>query len=137
MAPFNSGTSTKVTTIALQATKSYYIKVVASKQGGSLKLSVNAKMYNSSLNSKVSSFIKTEVQDIEITSTIVTEKTVTIKNVFLFWDSKVTFKIKEISYGSLNATNGMSEIQMIKITSATSDPFQLSFDGANTGMVTE
>lgn len=33
----------------------------------------------------------------------------------------------------MTKTSGTSEKQRIKITSANQDPFQLSFDGANTG----
>ena len=66
-------TNNKVT---LQASKSYYIKLVASKSGGALTVSANAKMFNSKLNGKISSMVKTEVQEIEISSNVIPEKTV-------------------------------------------------------------
>lgn len=62
----------------LKFKKSYFYKLVASKQGGSLTVAANAKMFNSKLNGKISSMVKTEVQEIEITSTIVKETTVII-----------------------------------------------------------
>ena len=54
----------------------YYIEAVASKQGGGLKFDLNVKMFTSTLNGKVSYMVKTEVQEVEISSVIVPESTV-------------------------------------------------------------
>ncbi len=66
----------------------YYLQAIASKQSGALKVFVNAKMFNTTLNGKISSRIVTEVQEIEISSVIVPETTVSsfdniLSNVFL------------------------------------------------------
>ena len=52
---------------------SYFFMAAASKKGGSLALSVNAKMFDTTLYDAVSAFVLNEVQTIEISSTIVAE----------------------------------------------------------------
>jgi hypothetical protein len=78
VATIGSGPPTN-TTVTLQASQRYYVKLVASIQGGLLSASANAKMFDSKLSGKVSSMVKNEVQEIEITSTTIPEKTVKIK----------------------------------------------------------
>ena len=63
-------------TRTLQGGQMYYLQAIASKTGGGLTISLNAKMYNSTLNGKTSSMVKTEVQKITVSSTIVQETTV-------------------------------------------------------------
>ncbi len=65
----------------------YYLQAIASLTGGKLNISLNAKMYNSSLNTNTSSMVKTEVQKITVASTIIKESTVFIykKNYFTFY----------------------------------------------------
>jgi hypothetical protein len=65
----------------------YYLQAIASLTGGKLNISLNAKMYNSSLNTNTSSMVKTEVQKITVASTIIKETTVFIykKNYFTFY----------------------------------------------------
>jgi hypothetical protein len=65
-------TSTKGN-LNLEANKFYYIEVVASRAGGNLNLALNAKMFNTVLTDKVSAFVKNEIQDVEINSTIILE----------------------------------------------------------------
>ena len=56
----------------------YYLHAIASLTGRKLNISLNAKMYNSNLNTNTSSMVKTEVQKITVTSTIIKETTVFI-----------------------------------------------------------
>jgi hypothetical protein len=51
----------------------YYVEVIGSRANGGLNLAVNLKMLNSNLNSKISSNIFTEVQEIILGSTVVYE----------------------------------------------------------------
>ena len=54
----------------------YYLQAIASAFKGSFYINLNTKMYNSTLNGKVSSMVKSEEQKIDITSTIIQETTV-------------------------------------------------------------
>jgi hypothetical protein len=66
----------------------YYLQAIASLIGGKLNISLNAKMYNSSLNTNTSSMVKTEVQKITVASTIIKETTVYLfikKNDFILF----------------------------------------------------
>lgn len=47
---------------------SYYIEAVGSRQSGGLTLSINSKMLDTGLTDKVSSNVKNEIQEIEISS---------------------------------------------------------------------
>ena len=51
----------------------YYLEAVSSRQGGGLKLNINTKMYSTTLNGKTSKMVKTEIQEIEISSTVIPE----------------------------------------------------------------
>lgn len=55
------------------------MQAIASRKNGGLMLNVNVKMMNSSLNGKTSSMVKTEIQEIEVQSTIAKETTVTLE----------------------------------------------------------
>ena len=61
---------------------SYYFKVVATKSGGKLTLSVNGKMYNTSLTESDSGFVLNEIQAIEISSVIIPEAYVIKRSFF-------------------------------------------------------
>lgn len=54
------------------------MEAVASRKAGSLSIAINAKNLNTDLTDKVSSNIQNDVQDIEISSTIVLESYVII-----------------------------------------------------------
>ena len=54
------------------------MEVVASRKGGSLSIAINAKNLNTDLTDKVSSNIQNDIQDIEISSTLVLESYVII-----------------------------------------------------------
>ena len=69
------------------------MEVVASKKGGSLSIAINAKNLNTDLTDKVSSNIQNDIQDIEISSTIVLESYVII---FFGVDTKFYECINEI-----------------------------------------
>lgn len=53
---------------------SYYFEAIGSKQAGSFNLSINARMFETTLTDKVSYNVKNEIQIIEINSTIVPEE---------------------------------------------------------------
>ena len=115
----------------------YYLQAIASAFKGSFYINLNTKLYNSTLNGKVSSMIKTEEQKIDITSTIIQETTV-LKAKYLNLILVVTIffyiKLKEIFYnetqrGYVNAT---AELQVLELFSDNSCNFILNFDGANT-----
>jgi hypothetical protein len=59
------------------------LQAIASKTSGALKIDLNAKMYNTNLNGNTSAMVKTEIQDVEISSVIVPETTV-FKKFFIF-----------------------------------------------------
>ena len=52
--------------------------MIASKQGGSLNIDVNGKMFQTSLTDKVSANVFNEKQEIEITSTVISQSYVCI-----------------------------------------------------------
>ncbi len=52
------------------------MEAIASRTNGGLYIDVNTKMLDTTLCGKVSSMVKTEVQEIEIASTVVPETTV-------------------------------------------------------------
>ena len=54
----------------------YYLQAIATTSNGFLKLNLNAKMYNSTLNGKTSAMVKTETQIVDINSVIVQQTTV-------------------------------------------------------------
>jgi hypothetical protein len=87
VASYDPSTNTTVSlTNNLVGGQMYYLKAIASLTGGKLNISLNAKMYNSSLNTNTSSMVKTEVQKITVASTIVKETTVFIyKKIVLFY----------------------------------------------------
>lgn len=77
MASYDFSTNSNVAqTATLQGGKMYYLQAIASKRGGGLSINLNTKMYNSTLNGKTSSMVKTEVQAINIQSKIIQETTV-------------------------------------------------------------
>ena len=80
-------------TKSLEGGKIYYLQAIASSTVGSLKISLNAKMYNTTLNGKMSAMIKTEEQVIEINSTVVQET-----NVSAFKIVKITSKYFSCNY---------------------------------------
>ena len=63
----------------------YYLQAIASKAGGNLNINLNTKMYTAYLNTNTSSMIKTEVQKITISSTIIKEETVYLKTKLSFY----------------------------------------------------
>ena len=82
------------------------MEVVASKKGGSLSIAINAKNLNTDLTDKVSSNIQNDIQDIEISSTIVLESYVIIFleliknfiNKFLFYS--IEHRLQYFSFSS-------------------------------------
>lgn len=52
---------------------SYYFEVSATKQSGGLNLNVNGKMLSSSLTDITSAYVFNELQEIEITSNVVSQ----------------------------------------------------------------
>jgi hypothetical protein len=54
----------------------YYIEVISSKEAGGLNLALNAKMLDSTLNTKFSSYVYNEIQEIALSSTVVSESNV-------------------------------------------------------------
>lgn len=63
----------------------YYIEVISSRASGGLNLALNAKMLDSTLNTKVSSYVFTEIQDLVFSSTVVQESNV-ILFLFILYD---------------------------------------------------
>lgn len=70
------------------------MEAIGSKSSGSLNIAVNARMLDTSLVDTTSSYIKNEIQDIEITSWVVYEAIVSNfklnKAHFINWFSKIT-----------------------------------------------
>ena len=88
--------------------------MVASKQSGRLNISINATMFQTGLTDQMSAFVFNEIQEIEISSTIVLES-------------------YSISYANLVASNSQTEIQSIQIQSSGFEaPFLLKYDDVTT-----
>ncbi len=60
------------------------MQAIASKTSGALKIDLNAKMYDTNLNGNTSAMVKTEIQDVEISSVIVPETTVFKNSLYFF-----------------------------------------------------
>ena len=91
------------------------MQVIASKKDGSLNLTVNAKIFQTSLTDQVSSFVFNEEQTINLNSNIVPETYV-------------------ISYGNFKPlTTGKSETQKFLIQGSIDQNFMLKFAGVTTG----
>ncbi|CAF0710276.1 unnamed protein product [Brachionus calyciflorus] len=99
----------------LEANKKYYIEAVSSKSRGSLILEINAKMLDTVLTDSVSNKVQNEIQEIEI-------------------DSVVTMEEYLINFNN-STTDGVQEVQEIRINSSLKAPFVLSFDGAQTAQL--
>lgn len=101
---------------------SYYFEAVGSKSGGGLNLKVKAKLLDTHLTEKDSGFVQNEIQEIEITSTIIPEAYTITPGV-----------------GSLNASNdttSMGEAQSIVIESIAGEaPFAFEFYGARSVLI--
>ncbi|CAF3664415.1 unnamed protein product [Rotaria sordida] len=99
--------------IALQNDTNYYLFCVGSRVNGYLRLGIQARIYETTLTAETSSFVLNEIQQIDINSTIVSER-------------------QQIVY-TTNLTNGTSEVQSLEVDSST---FQIGFRGVYTAIFT-
>lgn len=81
---------------------SYYFLAVGSRNAGSLDLEVSVKMMQTSLTEDKSSFVKNEMQEIDITSTSIPESyTITLSQNTSLNDTGVTGVVQTVQIQSL------------------------------------
>ncbi|CAF3431137.1 unnamed protein product [Rotaria sp. Silwood1] len=99
--------------IALKNDTNYYLFCVGSRTNGYLRLGIQARIYETTLTAGTSSFVLNEIQQIDINTTIISER-------------------QRIVY-TTNITNGISEVQSLQVDSST---FQIGFRATFTGRPT-
>lgn len=90
-------------------------------------------MLDTVLTDLVSDNVQNEVQEIEIISDITLEEYVLLKGYFDIWKINLK-KFKDLTFQNAT-TNGVQEVQEVRINSTAKAPFVLAFDGAYTGKI--
>ena len=124
-------------TVNLIADTYYYFEAIASKSGGNLDLEVNAKMLDTILTDVDSYYVSNELQEVEVTSTLIPEKYSIPLESTVSSGSNMTNDSNVTVSNSSSESIGVPSIQQVIVkTLGGGAPFSLGLLGAETLYIT-